>query len=143
LEVNGFARKPGGGAWSVASDQRLKKNIHTLSGALDKLLALRGVTFEYIDPEKIHELSGERMGLIAQEVEKVFPDWVETGTDGFKRVTVRGLEALVVEALRQLHKEQQAQTAFLKGQQEQIQELKGRLSALERWETPSASQSNR
>src|SRR5262249_55186516 len=96
LEVNGTAGKPGGGSWSTSSDARLKKNVHTLSGALDKLLALRGVSFEYIDPAKIHELAGERMGLIAQEVEKVFPDWVETGPNGYKRVTVRGLEALVV-----------------------------------------------
>lgn len=122
LEVNGSAGKPGGGSWSVASDVRLKKKIHPLAGALDKLLALRGVSFEYINPEKIHELSGERMGLIAQEVEKVFPDWVETGPDGYKRVTVRGLESLVVEALRQLRSEKDAE----------IQELKQRLETLEK-----------
>lgn len=108
LTVNGSASKPGGGSWSSFSDQRLKKNIRPLAGALDKLLALHGVNFEYIDPAKIHELSGERMGLLAQEVEKVFPDWVESGADGYKRVTVRGLEALVVEALRQLRQEQQS-----------------------------------
>jgi len=102
LHVHGTAGKPGGGSWSVASDARLKKNIRPLAGVLDKLLALRGVNFEYADPAAIHELSGERMGLIAQEVERVFPDWVETGPDGYKRVTVRGLEALVVEGLREL-----------------------------------------
>jgi hypothetical protein len=138
LEVNGTAGKPGGGSWSTSSDARLKKNIHTLSGALDKLLALRGVTFEYIDPAKIHELPGERMGLIAQEVEKVFPDWVETGPNGYKRVTVRGLEALVVEALRQLRaeqnesrREQERQLAALKREKDaEIQELKQSLTAL-------------
>jgi hypothetical protein len=138
LEVNGTAGKPGGGSWSTSSDARLKKNIRTLTGALDKLLALRGVSFEYIDPKMIHELSGERMGLIAQEVEKVFPDWVETGADGFKRVTVRGLEALVVEALRQLHaeqaearREQENQLAALKREKDaEIQELRETLSAL-------------
>jgi len=89
------------------------------------------VSFEYIDPEKIHELSGERMGLIAQEVEKVFPDWVETGPNGYKRVTVRGLEALVVEALRQLRAEQESQLAALKREKDtEIQELKQSLSAL-------------
>jgi len=131
LEVNGTAGKPGGGSWSTSSDARLKKNVRTLAGALDKLLALRGVSFEYIDPEKIHELSGERMGLIAQEVEKVFPDWVETGPNGYKRVTVRGLEALVVEALRQLRAEQESQLAALKREKDtEIQELKQSLSAL-------------
>jgi len=113
LHVNGEAGKPGGGSWSVASDERLKKNIRPLAGALDKLLALHGVNFEYIDPAKVHELSGERMGLVAQEVESVFPDWVETGPDGYKRVTVRGLEALVVEALRELQQKQDAKNEKL------------------------------
>jgi hypothetical protein len=135
------AFKPGGGSWSSTSDARLKKNVHTLSGALDKLLALHGVSFEYIDPEKIHELSGCRMGLLAQEVEKVFPDWVETGADGYKRVTVRGLEALVVEALRQLRQEQETKIAGVKKasaeqaqeQHKEIVELKNRLGALEKF----------
>jgi hypothetical protein len=128
LHVNGSAGKPGGGTWSVASDARLKKNIRPLAGALDKLLALHGVNFEYIDPAKAHELSGERMGLVAQEVEKVFPDWVETGADGYKRVTVRGLEALVVEALRELQQELnrkvEAQRAELKQKETEVTELK-------------------
>lgn len=125
LEVNGSAGKPGGGSWSTSSDARLKKNIHPLTGALDKLLALHGVNFEYIEPAKIHELSGERMGLVAQEVEKVFPDWVEIGPNGYKRVTVRGLEALVVEALR----EQQAQ---INEKDRELRHLAQRLEALEK-----------
>ena len=129
LHVNGTAGKPGGGAWSVASDKRLKKNIRPLSGALGKLLALHGVTYEYIDPARIQELSGERMGLVAQEVEKIFPDWVETGTDGFKRVTVRGLEALMVEALREL---QHRQDARLAEKDTEIEKLEARLAKLER-----------
>lgn len=129
LHVNGTAGKPGGGAWSVASDKRLKKNIRPLSGALGKLLALHGVTYEYIDPARIQELSGERMGLVAQEVEKVFPDWVETGADGFKRVTVRGLEALMVEALREL---QHRQDARLAEKDTEIEKLAARLAKLER-----------
>ena len=127
LEVNGSAGKPGGGAWSVASDVRLKKNIRPLDGALDKLLALHGVTFEYLDPEKIHELSGERMGLLAQEVENVFPDWVETAPDGYKRVTVRGLEALLIEGLRQLRQEKDTE---LQGVKRELAELKKLVRAL-------------
>jgi hypothetical protein len=133
LEVNGSAGKPGGGSWSVASDERLKKNVRPLAGALDKLLALHGVNFEYVDPAKIHELSGERMGLVAQEVEKVFPDWVETAADGYKRVTVRGLEALVVEALRQLRLEQSEKIASIEQEKNaEIEALKQRLERLEK-----------
>ena len=101
----GTAGKPGGGSWSSTSDRRLKKNIRDLEGALDLLTALRGVTFEYIDPHAISELPGTRIGMIAQEVEQVVPDWVSTGPTGYKRLTYRGFEALTVEAVRQLRAE--------------------------------------
>ena len=105
LEVNGSAAKPGGGSWTSTSDRRLKKNIADLEGALQTLLALRGVTYEYKDPETLNELPGTRVGFIAQEVEEVLPDWVDEAADGFKRLTIRGFEALSVEALRELDAE--------------------------------------
>jgi len=110
LEVggDGTAGKPGGGSWSASSDRRLKKNIHSLDGALDTFTALRGVTFEYIDPDSINELPGTRVGMIAQEVEEVVPDWVSTGPTGYKRLTYRGFEALTVEAFRELRAEKDA-----------------------------------
>ena len=111
LEVNGSAAKPGGGSWSNSSDRRLKKNIKDLDGVLDRLLTLRGVTFEYNDPEAINELEGERIGMIAQEVEKVFPDWVNINSRGHKTVTFRGFEALTVEALRDLRTEKDREFA--------------------------------
>jgi hypothetical protein len=142
LTVNGAADKPGGGSWSTFSDVRLKKNIQPLSGVLQKLLTLRGVSFEYKEPEKIHELSGERIGMIAQEVEQVFPDWVESGPAGYKRLTYRGFEALTVEALRVLRDEKdtqlQARDAEMQGltrkveqKETEITELKARLERLE------------
>jgi hypothetical protein len=96
LDVNGSARisgnfetsddtpcKPNGGSWASCSDRRYKKNIKSLGATLDKLLQLRGVTFEYKDPESINELPGIKVGMIAQEVEKVFPNWVVEKSDGF------------------------------------------------------------
>lgn len=136
LEVNGSAGKPGGGAWSNSSDVRLKTNIQDLAGSLDMLLKLRGVTFEYKDPEKIHELRGTRVGFVAQEVEGVIPDWVSTGDDGFKKLTVRGFEAMAVEALRDLRNEKDAQIGRLEAQIRALNEskdaLSSRLEALER-----------
>jgi hypothetical protein len=113
LHVNGSAGKPGGGSWSVASDARLKKDVQPLAGALDRLLALRGVTFEYVDPDAVGERPGRRIGMIAQEVERVFPDWVEDGPDGWKRLAPSGFEALAVEALRDLAAAQAAEVARL------------------------------
>lgn len=115
--TGGDAGKPGGGSWANTSDVRLKENIHDLDGALDTLLALRGVTYEYKDPEAIGELDGVRTGFIAQEVEEIIPDWVWEAEDGYKRVTIRGFEALTVEAIRELKSEND--------------ELRSRLAALE------------
>src|SRR5690606_21536229 len=91
----------------------------------DALLALRGVTFEYIDPVAIGEPSGQRIGMIAQEVERVFPDWVAERADGYKSVTYRGFEALTVEAMRELHEANEVLRA-------ENDELRARLEALER-----------
>jgi hypothetical protein len=114
LHVNGTAGKPGGGSWSVASDERLKKNIRPLEDALARLLRLRGVTFEYNDPKAIHELPGRQTGWVAQEVERVFPEWIDTRADGFKCLSVRGFEALTVEALRELREEKDREIAAIK-----------------------------
>jgi endosialidase-like protein/collagen triple helix repeat protein len=115
LEVfgTGTAGKPGGGSWSNSSDRRLKKNIRDLDGSLNQLLRLRGVTFEYKDPDAINELHGTRIGMIAQEVEEVFPDWVGTSGLGYKMLTFRGFEALTVEALRELRQEKDSQITTL------------------------------
>jgi len=128
LHVDGSAGKPGGGSWSVASDARLKKNVEPLGGALDRLLSLRGVTYEYIDAAKCNELPGRQIGMIAQEVERVFPDWVETANDGYKRLAFRGFEALTVEALRELAAQKDAQIAALEAR---LSERDARLATLE------------
>jgi hypothetical protein len=113
LSVNGVADKPGGGPWTTFSDARLKKNVQPLEGALERLMRLQGVTFEYKEPAAIHELPGVQIGMIAQEVEKVFPDWVDTAPNGMKRLSVHGFEALTVEALRDLRKEKDEKLAEL------------------------------
>jgi hypothetical protein len=102
LVVRGSASKPGGGSWGDSSDLALKTNIEPLANALGQLLRLRGVRFEWKDARGIGGLEGPQAGLIAQEVEAVFPSWVGRGPDGQREVTVRGFEALAVEALREL-----------------------------------------
>jgi hypothetical protein len=119
--------KPGGGAWGVASDARLKKDVEELTGALDKLLQLRSVSYEYKDPAAIHELSGRQIGFIAQEVEKVFPGWVGE-RDGMKAVSPKGFESLTVAALRELRAEKDGQIKTLSAENV---ELKKRLDEID------------
>ena len=76
LHVNGTAGKPGGGSWTAASDERLKTDISGIKGreALDKITSLRGVNFRWKNPGEHGE--GVQAGVLAQDLEKVFPGWV-------------------------------------------------------------------
>jgi len=124
----GQAYKPGGGSWGAVSDERLKKNVRNLEGALDSLLRLRSVSFEFKDPEAVHERPGRHNGFIAQEVENVFPEWVSPIADGMKAVAPVGFESLTVQALRELRAEKDAQ---IKALREQNAALEKRLAELE------------
>lgn len=69
---------------SCSSDMRLKEHVETVINGLDKVLNLRGVTFQWKDRQ-----SGDNsryMGFIAQEVEKVAPELVREDKKGFKQV---------------------------------------------------------
>ena len=70
--------------------------------ATEKIQQLRGVTWEWRDdaPEEAKEQPG--MGVIAQDVEKVFPELVETDDQGRKRVAYHGLIAPLIEAVKAL-----------------------------------------
>lgn len=125
LANDGTASKPGGGSWSVVSDERTKTNIQPLTGTLDRLLQLKGHAYNY-KPEFIENgraLPGTQIGLVAQEVETVFPDWVSTGPDGLKQVTERSTTALMVEALRDLRTEKDAEINDLKARLEKLEAL--------------------
>mgnify|MGYP003121114244 CR=1 FL=1 len=79
------------------SDERLKSNVEKIPNALDKVLNVRGVTFD---------MNSERAtGVIAQELEKVLPEAVFDNKDGMKSVAYGNIVGLLIEAI----KEQQVQ----------------------------------
>lgn len=121
----GSALKPGGGAWGVLSDERTKNDIQPLTGTLDRLLQLKGHAYTY-KPEFVQDgraLPGTQVGLVAQEVEAIFPDWVSTGPDGLKQVTERSTTALMVEAMRDLRNEKDAEINALKARLEKLEAM--------------------
>lgn len=130
------AAKPTSNTWTILSDARLKKNVEPLRGALERLLALRGVTFDWIDPSTQGGCDWKQTGLIAQEVERVFPEWIGTDPNGYKTLTVAGFEALTTEALRELRAEKDAEIAALRTELEvqrlRLERLEARLSAIDR-----------
>lgn len=85
------------GTVTAQSDEKLKENIQTIENALEKVLSLRGVEYDRID-------SGDhQIGVIAQEVEKVVPAVVYG--DEIKSVAYANLVGLLIEAIKEQHKE--------------------------------------
>jgi hypothetical protein len=105
---------------SPLSDERFKKNIHTITDSLNKVLALRGVSFDWRanDFVDMNFDNKRHIGLIAQEVEELVPEVIDNDYQGLKRVEYGHLVALLIEAI----KEQQRHIEKLK---ESIQELRG------------------
>jgi len=112
------------GAWS-GSDIRWKKNIADLNDNLDKILHLKGVRFEWKKdefPDQGFE-TGTQIGLIAQDVEKLFPELVRTDDNGFKAVSYEKLSVVLLEGM----KEQQHQ---IRAVEQENQQLKSELNEL-------------
>lgn len=78
------------------SDLRLKTNVETITEALYKVKAMRGVTFTSRLDHR------ERVGVIAQEVERVVPEAVTTHDHGMKSVAYGNLVGLLIEAVKDL-----------------------------------------
>lgn len=124
LYVNGNAYATG--AFISGSDQRWKKGIKTLDDSLSKIAALRGVSYQWRQsefPDKNFS-EGEQMGVIAQEIEKVFPELVSEDSKGYKSVSYTGLVAPLIEAVKSLKQQNESQQAA-------IDDLTARLDALE------------
>jgi hypothetical protein len=88
-------------AGGSTSDATLKTNVQPIANSLDKLSQIRGVTFAFIEEPLCDADKGQQIGVIAQEVEAVFPEAVVTGGDGIKAVRYDKLVAPLIEALKE------------------------------------------
>jgi hypothetical protein len=89
----------------ASSDERLKENLEPIGSATEKVGQLTGYTFDWIPMEGIHVHSGHDVGVIAQEVEKVLPEIVETRGNGYKAVKYEKLTALLIQAVNEQQKQ--------------------------------------
>ena len=94
------------------SDARLKKDVQTISGALNKVLKLRGVSYYWKNKEELGTDSTmfnfdnkRHIGVIAQELEKEFPELVSDDKEGIKTVEYSGLAPILIEAIKELKAE--------------------------------------
>ncbi len=122
---------PGGGTCS--SDERLKKDIKPFeSDVLSKVALLQPVTFHWRNelPEYMKG-NAEGIGLIAQQVELIFPELVSTDQNGFEQVNYTKLPYLMLQAIRELKEQndrKDQQVEDLKKQVEQLRQLVEKLA---------------
>lgn len=86
-------------AWNLLSDERLKRDFEIIPDSLEKLLSLNGYYY-YWNRGSDHS---KKIGVKAQEVEKVFPEVISKGADGFLSVSYNHLVAAVIEAVKEFY----------------------------------------
>jgi hypothetical protein len=93
------------GGWGRSSDRRFKKNIAGIEDALEKIMQVKGIRFDYLTDKSTGPKKGERLGFIAQDLETVLPELVETDASGYKRVLLDDITPVLVEAVKDNQKD--------------------------------------
>ena len=83
------------------SDERLKKNLATVTSVLEKVKSLNTVNFNWIDENRG---TSTQIGYVAQDVEKVFPEAIKHDQNGFMKVKYDILSAIYANAIKELDK---------------------------------------
>jgi hypothetical protein len=104
-----------------SSDRRFKENIKNIPNALSKILKIGGYEFDWISNVELHGHEGHDVGVIAQEIEEILPELVQTRESGYKAVKYDKLVALLIEGM----KEQQVQIDNLKSEVENLKRARG------------------
>ena len=117
------------GNLSVNSDARLKSNIVSLGSTMSKLLEVDGKSYIMKRDEK----KEPKIGLLAQDIEKVFPELVSE-SNGIKSVNYQGLVPVLINALKEQDvkmKEQQMEIESLRYQEKRIDRLEKLIAQLD------------
>lgn len=118
------------GTVTQSSDLRLKTNVTTLSSALDNTLALRGVSYTWKDENKTQ---ATQIGVIAQEVEEIYPEFVRTDDEGMKSVNYSQMVAVLIEAVKELNAKievLESENTELRAQADDIETMKAQINQL-------------
>lgn len=132
IVVNGKVKSTG---INETSDGRLKKNIVPIESALTKILSLKGVTYDWRMEEfpERNFLVGKQYGLIAQELEKIIPELVDTDEEGWKSIEYSHLVPVLIEAIKEqqaIIANQQLELTSLISVREQVDMLKASVELL-------------
>jgi hypothetical protein len=140
LEVEGTASKTTAGSWLANSDRRIKTEIQSITGALEKLDQVRLVDFRYTDEYRAAHPSIEDVrypNVIAQEFATVFPDDVKSSgevmPDGspILQVDTYPLTIYAAAAVQELHRENRELKKKIADQDRKFADQESRLRRLE------------
>ena len=108
-----------------SSDRRFKKNISTVSGALEKLSKLNPVNYDWRQDEFQNKGFNDKKqwGFVAQEVEEVMPELVGADEDDYLTLNYNGFVPLLTKAMQEQQDE-------IENQQKEIDELKAQLEMI-------------
>lgn len=103
----------------LTSDVRYKTNIIPLKSSLNNVLQLQGVNYNWKQKEFPEKMFNDKLqiGVIAQDIEKIYPELVVTNDKGFKSVNYAQLTPILIEAIKELH-------AIIENQKSEINTLK-------------------
>jgi len=115
---------------TLTSDARYKKNIKPLKNSLAKISKMRGVSYQWKDENKDQR---NQIGVIAQEVEKIYPEFVHTDKNGMKAVNYAQMTAVLIESIKELNAKVESlenENSVLKAQASEIDELRSQMNKL-------------
>lgn len=127
VDANGFGLLAG--TLTQNSDVRLKKDVRPVENCLQKVKKLRGVSYEWKHVEESVEKS-IHLGLVAQEVKKVFPELVHDN-GRYKSVNYAGLTAILAGAINEMQDTISKREELIQKNQKLTEELEKLISALE------------
>ena len=88
----------------ASSDKRLKNNIQPIENPIEKINKIDGYSFEW-NEDKQDIYKGKDYGVIAQEIEEILPELVNTRDNGYKAVNYDKLISLLIGGIKELSKE--------------------------------------
>jgi hypothetical protein len=129
--VDGSAAKPGGGSWSNPSDRRLKTIGADFTRGLDAINSLTPMYYHY-KPDNAMELptDKEHVGLIAQEVQEVIPEAVETKDDGYLLLNNDPIIWTMLNGIKELNKQNNRLSDEIDALRQQNETLRQEIDAI-------------
>ena len=114
------------GTLTQSSDARLKTNIHPLGSTLKNVLQIKGYSYNWIDEKRDQNL---QYGVLAQELQKIYPELVSTDDKGTLSVNYIGLIPVMLESIKDLKAEIDQYKAFTREMSKQLKDIQETLQS--------------